>query len=212
MHPKFSIPWKLQSKAINVIKAFEEFNTHFADLQHLCEMIEGELTMIYKQAETMAVKLALTPAKPQTVVRKQRQNKTLKNIMGKLSQENVFSKLNSYLTSFLLVVPHYGNGRGWLISRNADHQQGRSHWGGDQGGACPPYPPTPFTSISKPNKVQQFLFQTSEMLLFTGVQKLYGPEIPRFLTCMLQFLVNLHRLFIFFLTTQVKQITSREIF
>ena len=71
MHPKFSIPWKLQSKAINVIKAFEEFNTDVADLEHLCELIEGELTMIYKQAETMAVKLALTPAKPRTVVRKQ---------------------------------------------------------------------------------------------------------------------------------------------
>ena len=152
MHPKFSIPWKLQSKAIDVIKAFEELNTHFADLQHLCEMIEGELTMIYKQAKTMAVKPALTPAKPRTVVRKQRQNKTLKNIMGKLSQENVFSKLNSYLTSFLLVVPHYGNGRGWLISRNADHQQGRSHWGEDQGGHAPP-PPLP-RSLQFPNQTR----------------------------------------------------------
>ena len=34
--------------------------------------------------------------------------------------------------------------------------------------------PTP-TSISEPNKVQQFQFQTPGILLFTGVQKLYGP-------------------------------------
>ena len=72
MHPKFSIPWKLQSKAIDRNKAFEEFNTHIADLEYLCELIEGELTMIYKQAERMAVKVALTPAKPRTAMRKQR--------------------------------------------------------------------------------------------------------------------------------------------
>ena len=33
--------------------------------------------------------------------------------------------------------------------------------------------PWPHTSISEPNKVQQFQFQTAGMLLFTGVQKLY---------------------------------------
>ena len=37
--------------------------------------------------------------------------------------------------------------------------------------ACPP------TSIFVPKKVQQFPFQTSGILLLTGVQKLYGPEI-----------------------------------
>ena len=37
----------------------------------------------------------------------------------------------------------------------------------------------PPTSFSKPNKVQQFQFQTSGILLFMGVKKLYGPEISR---------------------------------
>ena len=62
--------------------------------------------------------------------------------------------------------------------------------GGEQEGIPPP--PIPSTSISQPNKVQQFQFQTSEILLFTGIQKSYGPEIPGFLPCMLQFLDNLH--------------------
>ena len=44
------------------------------------------------------------------------------------------------------------------------------------------------TSISEPNKVQQFQFQTSEILLLTGVQKFCEPEISCFLSCMLQFL------------------------
>ena len=59
------------------------------------------------------------------------------------------------------------------------------------GGAWPP------TSISKPKEVQQFQFQTSEILLFTVFQKLYGPEISRFLPCMLQVLDSLRQLFIF---------------
>ena len=49
----------------------------------------------------------------------------------------------------------------------------------------------PLISNFEPNKVQQFLFQTSGILLLTGLQKLYGPEISRFLPCMLQFLDNL---------------------
>ena len=53
------------------------------------------------------------------------------------------------------------------------------------------------TSISEPNKVQQFQFETSGILLFTGVQKLCGPEISRFLPYILQFWDNLRRLFIF---------------
>ena len=53
------------------------------------------------------------------------------------------------------------------------------------------------TSISEPNKVQQFQFQTSGILLFTGFQKLYKPEISRFLPFMLQFLDYLRRLLIF---------------
>ena len=35
----------------------------------------------------------------------------------------------------------------------------------------------PLTSISETNKVQQFQFQTSGILLFMGVQKLYRPKI-----------------------------------
>ena len=41
-------------------------------------------------------------------------------------------------------------------------------------------PWSPPTSISEPNKVQKFDSQTSGTLLFTDVQKLYGPEISRF--------------------------------
>ena len=36
------------------------------------------------------------------------------------------------------------------------------------------------TSISELNKVQQFQFQTSGILFFAGVQKLYAPEISGF--------------------------------
>ena len=43
--------------------------------------------------------------------------------------------------------------------------------GGTGGGHDPP------TSISEPNKVQQFHFQTSGIFLFTSVQKLHGPKI-----------------------------------
>ena len=39
----------------------------------------------------------------------------------------------------------------------------------------------PPTSISKPNKVEEVRFQTSGILLFRGIQKLYGPEISRLL-------------------------------
>ena len=41
---------------------------------------------------------------------------------------------------------------------------GKERWGG---GGMPP------TSISEPNKVQQFQFQTQGILYFMGVQKLY---------------------------------------
>ena len=54
-----------------------------------------------------------------------------------------------------------------------------------------------FGRNSELNKVQQFLFQTSGILLLTGVQKLCGPEISRFLPCILQFLDHLWWLFIF---------------
>ena len=66
---------------------------------------------------------------------------------------------------------------------------------GERGSAGGPCPIT--TSISKPNKVQQFQFQTSGILLFMGVQKLNGLKISRFSPCMLQFL-NHSRLLIIF--------------
>ena len=70
---------------------------------------------------------------------------------------------------------------------------------GESGRPCPapPSPPPRHTSISKPNKVQKFQFQTSGILLFTDVQKLYGPEISEFLPYMLQFWGNLWWLFTF---------------
>ena len=69
--------------------------------------------------------------------------------------------------------------------------------GGGAGGPGPPSPPPTPTSISEPNKVQQLHFQKSWILLFTGIQKLYGQEISRLLLCMLQFMDNLRLLFIF---------------
>ena len=47
------------------------------------------------------------------------------------------------------------------------------------------------------SKVQQFQFQTSGILLFTGLYKVYGAEISQFLPCRLQILDNLQWLFIF---------------
>ena len=70
--------------------------------------------------------------------------------------------------------------------------QGCSNCGGGDRGAW-----TSPTSISKLNKVQQFQFQTSGILLFMGVQKSYRPEMSRFFQCMLHFLDNLRWIFIF---------------
>ena len=53
------------------------------------------------------------------------------------------------------------------------------------------------TSISEPDKFQEFQFQTSGILLLMGVQKLYGPEISQVLPCMPQFFENSRWLFIF---------------
>ena len=54
------------------------------------------------------------------------------------------------------------------------------------------------TPLQPPNrKRSKFQFQTSEILFFMGVQKLYGPEISRLLPRMLQFFENLWQLFIF---------------
>ena len=59
--------------------------------------------------------------------------------------------------------------------------QGRSHWrwGGGREAGDYVHPPTP-TSSSKPTKVQQFPFQTSGILLLTGVQKLYDQKFHDF--------------------------------
>ena len=66
------------------------------------------------------------------------------------------------------------------------------------GGPCtPPPPPPPPLSISKPKKVQEYQSETSEVLLFTDAEKLYEPKISQFSPCMLQFLDNIQRLFIF---------------
>ena len=62
--------------------------------------------------------------------------------------------------------------------------QGRGHWR-----AMAP------TSTSKPKKVQQFQFQTPEILLFMGVQKLYGPRnftISVYATIFGQFVAAFH--------------------
>ena len=67
--------------------------------------------------------------------------------------------------------------------------------GGGPGEAClPPIPPLQFLNQKRSNRFQ---FQTSEVLYFTGAQKLYGPEISRFSPCMLQFLDNIQQLLIF---------------
>ena len=47
------------------------------------------------------------------------------------------------------------------------------------------------TSTFEPKRIQHFQVQTSEILFFMSVQKLYVPEISRFLPCMLPFLENL---------------------
>ena len=59
------------------------------------------------------------------------------------------------------------------------------------------------TLIYGPNKVQKSQFQTSGILLFKDIQRLYGPEILQVLPSMLQLLDNLLR-FLIFLTTQKK--------
>ena len=52
-------------------------------------------------------------------------------------------------------------------------------------------------SIFEPKKVQQFQLQTSDTLLLTGPQKIYGSHISRFSPCMVRFLDNIQRLLIF---------------
>ena len=76
-----------------------------------------------------------------------------------------------------------------MILEYVPEAQGRSHWGGQ--GAMPPL----FHSQTK--KGPTVSVSNIRDLLFTGVQKSYGPEISRFLPCMQQVLDNLRQLFIF---------------
>ena len=110
--------------------------------------------------------------------------KSIKTGRLSVAQQDLTGLLQTHLLQFAVGE----NQNNWNL-------QGRSHWEGGVGeGARGPWS---HTSISEPNKVQQFQFQTSGILLFTGVQKLYGPEISQFFPCMLQFLTNLLRIFIF---------------
>ena len=52
------------------------------------------------------------------------------------------------------------------------------------------------TAVTKLS-LKNYKFQMSGLLLFTGVQKLYRPEISRFLPCVLPVLPNLRELLIF---------------
>ena len=75
------------------------------------------------------------------------------------------------------------------VPQTQDYQNPRLKRGGGEG-AMAPHP----NSIFEPKNVQEFQFQKSGILDFTGVQKLYGPEISRFLPCMIQVLDNLQQL------------------
>ena len=66
--------------------------------------------------------------------------------------------------------------------------------------------------ISLLNKVHKFQFPTSRILLFTHVQKLYRPDISKYLLCMLQCLDNLWRLFILFWIHRGNRFTLRWTF
>ena len=68
--------------------------------------------------------------------------------------------------------------------------------GGGQGrGLCPSTPhPLQFPNQKRSNS---FSFKHQGYLFLRVVQKLYEPEVSRFLPCMLQFLGNLRRHFIF---------------
>ena len=67
--------------------------------------------------------------------------------------------------------------------------QRRSNWGGGSKGAMDPI------SISEPKKVYQFQFQASVVLVFMGNQKLYGPEMSRFLTVYATYLTAVFHFF-----------------
>ena len=55
----------------------------------------------------------------------------------------------------------------------------------------------PQLQYPNPRRSNSFSFKHQRYCFLRGVQKLYGPETLRFLPCMLQFLDNIRRLFIF---------------
>ena len=73
---------------------------------------------------------------------------------------NLYQSVNLFVYSSLVSLWQAGQARGIVNGGPGCHQ-----------------PPTHPTSISELNKVQKFQFQISGILLFLGVQKLYGPEI-----------------------------------
>ena len=94
-----------------------------------------------------------------------------------------------------------------MTDNGSEVYTGRSHQGrGKEGWAGGPW-----TSISEPDRIQQFQFQISEILLFTDVQKLYGPKISRFYRVCYN-IWTIYGDFSFFLTIQWKYITPRWTF
>ena len=68
-----------------------------------------------------------------------------------------------------------------LIGYNTTSYRGAATGGpGGPGGPGGQGAMAPSTLIFEPNKVQQFQFQTSGIMLFMGVHKLYGPKILQF--------------------------------
>ena len=96
----------------------------------------------------------------------------------------IFVKINSVGKSKQKTFLRYSH---FTITRRGVATGGRERGGGH---GCP-------TLIFEPKSVEQFQFKTSEILLSTGAQKLYGPEISQISPCMLQFLDNIQQFLIF---------------
>ena len=109
-------------------------------------------------------------------------------IFSKVSvlQNGLRAPFYQFLNIFLWLLPK------WMITL-FDAKQGRSHWGA-RGAMVPP------TSFSEPKKVQKSQFQTSGILLFMGVKKLYRPKISLFY-CVCYNFWTIYGVFSFFLTT-----------
>ena len=113
--------------------------------------------------------------------------KSAKHVKKNFVNDFFFDKKKIFVTNFPFLTnspkcPHPLKNQNMLSVTKVSLSQEHSHWGG-QGAML-------LTSVSEPNKVQLFQFQTSRILLFMGVQKLYEPEISKFLPCMQQVLDN----------------------